>query len=296
MKAVITGGTGLVGSHLTQTLMEAGYAVDIFTRSKRSSTREKLRYLAWPADDEGRKAVLQADVVFNLAGAPVAQRWTAQSKQEILDSRVDTTNAIVDLLQGSKAVLVSASAIGLYPDHEFESSESTSPSRGFLSDVVLAWEAAAIEAQKNGTRVVCLRIGLVLAKDGGALDRLTPLFKLGLGSAVGNGKHWQSWIHVEDLARVMQFAAENTTISGIYNAVAPNPVSNQTLSRAMAKAMKKPFFLPPVPGFMLRLIFGDMSQVILASQKVSSKKIETNGFTFKYPTIDSAMKAIFSPT
>lgn len=294
MKAVITGGTGLVGSALTHNLLEAGYQVDVFSRSPKSTPTNGLRFLAWPADAEGRSAIQGADIVFNLAGAPVAQKWTAGAKEAILNSRVDTTEAIVQLMKGSKAVLVSASAIGLYPDQTFESTEETSPASGFLSDVVVAWEKAALQAAKQGTRVVCLRIGLVLSPDGGALERLIPLFKIGLGSAVGSGKHWQSWIHLDDLVAALRFAAEHSTMSGIYNAVAPNPVSNTELSKALAKAMKKPFFLPPVPAFMLKLLIGEMSQIVLASQKVSSRKFETNGFTFKYPNVESAMTALFN--
>ncbi len=296
MKAVITGGTGLVGSELTRTLLAAGYTVDVFSRSPKTGNSEGLRYLAWPADAQGRAAVREADVVFNLAGAPVAQRWTAQAKSEILNSRVDTTEAIVELLSESKAVLVSASAIGLYPDQTYESNEDTKPTGGFLSDVVVAWEEAALKAAKSGTRVVCLRIGLVLSPDGGALERLIPLFKLGLGSPVGNGKHWQSWIHIQDLVEIMRFAAEHATMTGVYNAVAPNPVTNRELSKSLAKALKKPFFLPAVPSFMLKLLFGQMSQIVLASQKVSSRKLETNGFSFEYETIQSAMNALFKPS
>lgn len=293
MKAVITGGTGLVGTELAKTLLKAGYAVNVFTRSPKASPTEGLHYLAWPADEQGREAVREADVVFNLAGAPVAQRWSEKAKAEIQNSRIDTTADLVDLLVDSRAVLVSASAIGLYPNQPYESVEETKPAGGFLSDVVVAWEAASMKATKNGTRVVCLRIGLVLSKDGGALERLLPIFKLGLGSPVGSGKHWQSWIHINDLVDAMRFAAENSTMSGVYNAVSPNPVTNRELSKALANALGKPFFLPPVPAFMLKLLFGKMSEIVLASQKVSSRKMETNGFTFQHETIQSAMNALF---
>lgn len=296
MKAVITGGTGLVGQVLQEVLLIKGYEVCVFTRSPKTFNEgDKLRYASWPMNEEGLGLVRDADVVFNLAGAPVAQRWTNAAKQAILNSRVDTTDVLVEAMKGSKPkTLVSASAIGIYPEGEERMSEQTEPDSGFLSEVVQAWETSALRADADGHRVVCLRIGLVLSADGGALGKLLPLFKLGLGSAVGTGNHWQSWIHVKDLADLFAYAGETTTMQGVYNAVAPNPVSNKELSRSMAKALKKPFFLPPVPGFVLRLVFGEMAQVILASQRVSSDRTELSGFRFTYPELDAAMKDLFA--
>lgn len=292
MKAVITGGTGLVGKKLVALLRQKGYAVTVLSRSPRRI--EGVNVLPWPLDAEGRRAVAEASVVFNLAGAPVAQRWTKDAQAEILNSRVETTDSIVNALTHPETVLVSASAIGIYPESDSALSEDSKPAQGFLAEVVKAWEASAFRAGTHGNRVVALRIGLVLSPDGGAVGRLLPLFRLGLGSAVGDGKHWQSWIHIDDLAAMMVFAAENGTMNGSYNAVAPNPVSNKDLSKALARALGKPFFLPAVPAFVLGLVFGRMSSIILASQRISAQRIQTAGFNFAYPRIEEAMKNLFA--
>jgi uncharacterized protein (TIGR01777 family) len=291
MKAVITGGTGLVGKKLINALHKEGYDVTVFSRS--AKPMHGVTVQPWPLNPDGRKALTEAHVVFNLAGAPVAQRWSEHAKREILESRTDTTDAVVNALSNRETVLVSASAIGLYAEGDQEWSEAAKPASGFLADVVKAWETSAMRATENGHRVVCLRIGLVLSPDGGALGKLLPLFKLGLGSAVGDGSHWQSWIHIDDLVAMMLFAAKNGTMNGAYNAVAPHPVSNKTLSKALAKALKKPFFLPPVPAFVLKMFFGRMSSIVLASQRVSSQRIRTAGFTFAHPTVDEAMSNLF---
>ncbi len=291
MKAVVTGGTGLVGSRLISALQKEGYAVTVFSRS--ANPRKGITVLPWPLTAEGKQAVAEASVVFNLAGAPVAQRWTEKARNEILESRTGTTDALVNALTGSDTVLISASAIGLYPEGNQELSEDNKPAQGFLANVVQAWEASAMRGTENGHRVVCLRIGLVLSPDGGALAKLLPLFKFGLGSPVGDGSHWQSWIHIDDLVAMMVFAAKNSTMSGAYNAVSPEPVSNKRLSKALAKALRKPFFLPPVPAFVLRLVFGRMSSIVLASQRVSSQRIRTAGFTFAHPTVEEAMHDLF---
>ena len=150
------------------------------------------------------------------------------------------------------------------------------------------WEIEALKAAQDGHRTALIRIGVVLAKDGGALERLVPIFKLGLGSAVGDGKQWQSWIHIDDLVNIFLFALENN-LSGAYNAVAPNPVTNKEMSRQLAQALGRPFWAPNVPGFVLKMIFGDMSEVILRSQKVSAKKLKDSGFNFSFPNIDQAL-------
>lgn len=294
MKVVITGGTGLVGSRMVSRLRADGHQIGVFSRSPESAT-EGLEMLAWPPDARGKKAVSEADVIFNLAGAPVAQRWTKASKAKILNSRVDVTETIVRLMNPNrKQTLVSASAIGIYPEGDGVIDESTPPANGFLADVVKAWEASALKAERAGHRVVCLRIGLVLAPEGGALEKLIPIFKLGLGSPVGTGKHWQSWIHIDDLVGLFVFAAQNGTMNGAYNAVAPNPVSNRVLSHALAKAMKRPFFLPAVPAPTLRLFFGEMAQVVLASQRVNNVRVNTAGFQYDYPEIEQAMRQLFA--
>ncbi len=293
MKVAISGGTGLIGKKLVEKLLHEGHEVTVLTRNPRVSKEEGLRFIAWPADADGRKYITTADVVFNLAGEPVAQRWTEKAKEKILSSRLDTTDALVEIIDPQRTALISASAIGLYPEGDNFSTEDTSPDEGFLSHVVQAWENSALEHASQGGRVVCVRIGLVLSEDGGALAKLLPIFKLGLGSPVGTGKHWQSWIHIDDLVNLFYFAATNSTMRGCYNGVSPHPVDNRTLSASMAKALKRPFFFPPVPGFVLRLMFGKMSSVILSSQRVSSKRVETVGFKFRFPHVQEAMNDLF---
>ena len=294
MKVVITGGTGLVGSRLISRLRADGHQVGVFSRSTRASVNG-VEYLTWPADARGRQAVAEADVIFNLAGAPVAQRWSKAAKELILSSRVDVTAALVAMMHPNrKQILVSASAVGIYPEGDAVMDENTPPAQNFLADVVKAWEHEANHAASAGHRVVCLRIGLVLAPEGGALAKLLPVFKLGLGSPVGTGTHWQSWIHIDDLVNLFVFAAQNGTMSGAYNAVAPQPVTNRTLSHELAKTLGRPFFFPPVPAFVLKLIFGEMAQVILASQRVNNVRVNTAGFTYKYPEITGALRQLFA--
>lgn len=294
MKVVITGGTGLVGSRLVSRLRADGHHIGIFSRSTKSDL-DGVEMLAWPADARGKQAVAEADVIFNLAGAPVAQRWTKAAKALILESRVEVTESIVQMMNPKrKQILVSASAIGIYPEGDGVMDESTPADTGFLAEVVQAWELSAQKAEQSGHRVVCLRIGLVLAPEGGALAKLLPVFKLGLGSPVGTGNHWQSWIHIDDLVNLFVFAAQNGTMSGVYNAVAPHAVTNRVLSQELAKALKRPFFFPPIPALLLKLMFGEMAQVILASQRVNNLRVNTAGFQYKHPKIGAAMGQLFT--
>jgi uncharacterized protein len=296
MKIVLSGGSGLIGSLIGQTLANSGHDVAILTRSIKPN--QPFRQIEWDPqrnliDDvkmEGTQCII------NLAGAPVAQRWTTSNKENILESRINSTKVLVDYIDRNKAVchsFISASAIGLYPSGDSFYNENSASGNNFLSEVVQHWENAAFKAETYGCRVVALRIGIVLAKNGGALDKLLPIFKLGLGSPVGSGKQWQSWIHINDLVQMFQLLSENFQYAGIYNAVAPNPVTNKEFSSALAKSLNRPFWLPAVPAFVLKLVFGKMSQIILNSQKVSSKKIEALGFKFKFPTIDIAFENLF---
>ncbi|WP_306639513.1 TIGR01777 family oxidoreductase [Sanyastnella coralliicola] len=296
MNIVISGGSGLIGRQLTKALTGLGHHVTILTRSpEKYQGSELVSYAHWSPSSLSvdKHAIAESDVVINLAGATVAQRWTEKTKKAILDSRVNSTRTLVEAMKdGKQRVFLSASAIGLYPFGDDNFKEDHAPGSGFLSDVVRDWETEAMKAAQDGHRTALIRIGVVLAKDGGALERLVPIFKLGLGSAVGDGKQWQSWIHIDDLVNIFLFALENN-LSGAYNAVAPNPVTNEEMSRQLAKALGKPFWAPNVPGFVLKMIFGDMSEVILGSQKVSAEKLEDSGFNFSFPDIDQALDNLF---
>lgn len=296
MKIAISGGTGMVGEQLCKLLSQKGHEIAVLTRNPKPDF--PYRQIEW---DPGRQLIDDlkmegTECIINLAGAPVAQRWTEANKQAIMESRVSSTRMLVDYIARNKEeckTLINASAIGYYPPSDQPLRETDPPGNNFLSDVVKAWEEEAFRAKDLGCRVVALRIGIVLDQNGGALERLLPLFKLGLGSPVGSGKQWQSWIHVNDLTRMFEHAMNQESLVGAYNAVAPNPVQNREFSRSLANSLKKPMWLPAVPSFMLKLVFGKMSQVILDSQKVSSEKIEDSGFTFDFQSIDEAFKDLF---
>ena len=297
---VVTGGTGLVGRSVCAQLKQSGYRVRILSRSANNAWKDVDEAVQWnPAKEElSPHALRNAAAVIHLAGAPIAQRWTAKSRHEILTSRTLSTQTItqtIALLPENERppVLISASAVGIYPSSA-ELLDETAPSGdGFASEVVQVWEHAALKAEALGCRTVRLRIGLVLAASGGIIGSLKPLFSLGLGSPIGTGDHWQSWIHIEDLSQMILWAIQSEGIHGVYNAASPNPVQNRTFSKALAVALKRPFFFPSVPSWALKTVFGDMSEVLLASNRVASSKVEQAGFEFKHPTLDEAMASLF---
>lgn len=296
MKVAISGGTGLLGQAITKILLEQGHEVVILSRSKKQSSEKRLSYVAWnPAAGElDFDAMSHVDGIINLAGAPVAQRWTASNKKAILDSRIDSTKCLVDYVLNQPNQVksfVSASAIGIYPSSKELMTVSSKAGKGFLSDVVVQWEKAA-EPVFEKVKGSIIRIGIVLSADGGALEKMLPIFKMGIGSALGSGKQWQSWIHIEDIARLFVFALQNKTLP-IMNGVAPHPVNQKAFSKELAKALKKPFWAPAVPAFVLKMVLGDMAEVVLNSQKVSAKSAENSGFEFKYKEIDRAMSSLF---
>lgn len=301
MKAayLITGGTGLVGQRIIQKLVARGERVHILTRRPASSSISGVTFYRWNPDEGTMDAEALKDVhtVIHLAGAPVAQRWTPSSKRAILDSRTKTSallhSHIAQLNEKDRPeVCIGASAIGIYPSGKEELTETSPAATGFLSDVVQQWESGVETFESMGLRTVRLRIGLVLAEDGGMLGKLLPIFRLGLGSAIGSGKQWQSWIHIEDLADMFLWAAEEKTVSGIFNAVAPHPVTNYALSKSLARACKRPFWAPAVPAWALRLVFGEMASVVLASQKVRAERVVAAGFAFSHPALDDALRDI----
>jgi uncharacterized protein (TIGR01777 family) len=231
--------------------------------------------------------------VIHLAGEPVAQRWTPRVKARIRSSRVEGTRRLVAAIAkaGRKpAVLVCASAIGYYGSRGDEIlTEDSKPGAGFLPEVCVAWENAAREAEKLGLRVVNLRIGVVLGHGGGALARMLPPFRMGLGGPIGSGNQWMSWVHRDDLVALIRFAAELPALQGPVNATAPNPVTNAVFTRELAAALRRPAFLPTPPA-VLRLLFGEMAEVLLASQRVVPVAAESAGFRFRYPQVGMALR------
>jgi uncharacterized protein len=279
MNIAITGASGFIGRSLAARLTVEGH----------STTAISLRSRVAPDSFAG------CDAVVNLAGEPVAQRWTVSAKKKILESRVDGTRLVVQALAGldrKPSVLVSASAVGYYGSRGDEIlMEDSPPATDFLGVLSKAWEREAFEAEKLGVRVVSPRIGVVLGR-GGALQMMLPPFKLGVGGRIGSGKQWMSWIHLDDLLGLIEFALSNSTLSGPVNAVAPNPVTNAEFTRELAHALHRPAIFP-VPGFALKLLFGEMAAILLGGQRVIPQAALAAGFQFRYSELGSALAALF---
>ncbi|NQY06349.1 MAG: TIGR01777 family protein [Flavobacteriaceae bacterium] len=289
MTILITGATGLVGKALVSSLLEKGHTIHYLTTSKHKiKTEEHLKGFYWnPVKEEiNDNCIDGVEIIIHLAGANVSKRWTRKYKQEIWDSRTLSTQLLVKLLKLSchkVKHLVNASAIGIYKDSltEIYSEESTVYSTSFLGRVVQAWEEATEAVSNLSIPVSKMRIGIVLSEDGGALQKMSQPIKMGLGAKFGHGKQWQSWIHIDDLVNSILYVIENK-LDGTINAVAPNPVTNQELTKAIAKHYKKPLFLPGVPKFMMQLILGEMHTILFESQKVSPERLKDSGFKFRY--------------
>ncbi len=279
MKVAITGASGFIGRAVAERLRGSGHSV----------IPVSLRATLNPEVFAGCQAVV------HLAGEPVAQRWTAAARQRILNSRVEGTRSLVAALRHQPpAVLVSASAIGYYGSRGDEILTESSPAgSGFLAQVALGWEQEARAAETSGVRVVTPRIGVVLGRGGGALAQMTTPFRLGVGGRLGSGQQWMSWIALDDLVSLIEFAVTNTALRGPVNAVAPNPVTNAGFTRELAAALRRPAIFP-VPELALKLLFGDMSQVLLGSQRVLPEAAMRAGFRFRFTEAGEALRQIFA--
>ncbi|WOD42469.1 TIGR01777 family oxidoreductase [Hwangdonia lutea] len=287
MRILITGATGLIGQEIVKLCHNKNIAVNYLTTSKsKIENTENYKGFYWnpKAQDIDTHCFDGVDAIIHLAGATVSKRWTTAYKKEIISSRIESTQLLINALKGethSIKQVVSASAVGIYPDslinYYDESFKDFDDS--FLSHVVQQWEHAVDGFSKVNINVSKVRIGLVLSNKGGALQEIIKPMKFGLGAAFGSGKQWQSWIHINDLARIFLYVTEQK-LEGVYNGVAPNPVSNSELTKTMAKVLDKPLFLPNVPKFFMKLILGEMHTLLFDSQRVSSKKIEAKGFQF----------------
>lgn len=297
---LITGGTGLVGKALTEQLIEKNYQVIILTRTiKDVATQKNISYALWNVKEQkiDAGALKKADAIIHLAGAGVMdKKWTPAYKQEIRDSRIKSSELILKTLKTIEhkvQVIVSASAIGWYGEdktegHFFSENENADPA--FLGEVCKEWEESIEPATDMGIRVVKLRTGIVLSNKGGAYPEFKSSLKFGVASILGSGKQMISWIHINDLCRQYIFALEHDTLTGSYNAVAPNPVNNKTMTLAIAKKIKGAFFIPVhVPQFVLTIMLGDRSVEILKSATVGTEKIKNAGFTFLYPSVEAAI-------
>jgi uncharacterized protein (TIGR01777 family) len=292
MRVLVTGGTGFIGRALCARLAEGGHEAVVLSRSADATVPGAARVVTGLQGLDAR----DFDAAINLAGASIADaRWTEARKKLLLDSRVDTTAALVNWMAGSgrpPGVLLSASAVGYYGEQGDKIvTEDTSPVRGFTHDLCAAWEAEARKAEALGTRVCLVRTGVVLDRDGGALAKMLPAFKLGLGGRLASGQHWFPWIHRDDMVSIYVWLLERSASTGAYNASAPNPVTNAEFTRKLAAALGRPAIFP-MPGMALQLLFGEMSEILLASDRMVPKRLLDEGFQFRYPQVGPALKAI----
>lgn len=300
MKTIlVTGGSGIIGRRLSEMLRESGYKV-IWLSRERHVNGDYPRYRWNYHKNEIEKECLeQADIIIHLAGSNLGEgKWTRHKKQEIVESRVQTASLLLETIKGlskKPEVFISASAIGFYGMYTSDKifNEKDMPARkDFLSRTCKKWEAIAGAFQEElGVRTVLLRTAFVISEKSEAFKLMQLPVNLGLAAPLGSGKQYMPWIHLEDLCRMYLKAVEDTTMQGIYNAVAPESVTNALFMKTMAKEMKRPFFFPKVPAFILRLIMGEAAEMVLEGSRVSSQKIEDSSFTFLYPFISEAIRA-----
>ena len=300
MKILITGATGLIGLKLAQRLMNEGHSVVALSRSKERGAKLGLETFAWQPERElpPAEALEGVDVVVHLAGEHIAtDRWSDAQKKKILDSRVRSTKNLVEGIEAMKIRpkgFVCASATGFYGNRGDEIlTEESAPGNDFLSKVCVEWEAAAASARPLGLRVAHVRIGVVLALESGALQQMLPVFKLGIGGSLGDGKQWFPWIHVDDTAGIFHHAIMNDTVQGVINAVAPNSVTNAEFTSELASALHRPAFFF-VPEFALNLALGEMAGMLVSSFRAVPKVALATGYEFKFSTLKAALKSLIS--
>ncbi|PYI50079.1 TIGR01777 family oxidoreductase [Paenibacillus flagellatus] len=297
MKIAIGGGTGFIGRRLVRYLESCGDETILISRKTSGGIRGERRTIAWDELTANRDHLEGLDAIVNLSGESINQRWTDKAKRRVLQSRLETAAKLAELvgaLENKPKVVVNGSGMSVYGTSETDVYDETSPPRvvDFLSGVVVEWERAADAIP--APRLVKLRVGLVLGDDGGALPLMALPYKLGVGGRVGTGRQWVSWIHIDDIVRLIRHCIERDDIAGPVNATAPNPVTNDAFGRALAAALHRPHWLP-VPGFAFRLAFGEMADLLLTGQRVLPKAALEHGFRFRYETADEALKAIFRP-
>lgn len=299
MNILITGATGLVGSKITDDLLSQGHTVHYLTTRKTAiKTHPNYKGFLWNIKEMtiDPSCVYGIDVIIHLAGETVFQKWNEQSKKRILNSRIDSTELLLRLLNENNnqvKQVITASAIGIYPDDQngmpLQEDQIPPTANNYLADVCIAWEKAGAKFKKLGYIHAVVRIGIVLSNKGGALDQMVKPVKLFAGAGFGNGKMWQSWIAIDDLSSIFIFILKNN-LQGVFNGVAPHPVRNRPFIEAIGKVLKKPVFLPNIPEFIMKLLLGEMSSIVLASQHASAAKIQKNGFVFEYPDLQQALE------
>ncbi len=298
MKVLVTGGSGFIGRALCETLAARGDRIVALLRRPAAAGHlpPGVERIQWDASSAPPpRAFDGVDTVVHLAGESVAQRWTAERKRRLRASRVDGTRNLVTALAALERrprVLVSASAIGIYGDRGEETvSEESAPGHDFLADVCVAWEEEARQAEALGLRVTLLRIGVVLGEGGGALARMLVPFKLGLGGPIGSGRQWMSWVHRDDVVGCVLHALDQPAATGALNVTAPEPVRNLEFTRTLGAVLRRPTLFP-VPGFALRLGFGEMAGVLLGGQRVLPARTTASGYSFRFPALAPALRDI----
>ena len=297
---LITGASGMLAKHLSREL-EREYSIRYLTRKV-----TKINEYLWDLDQNyiDPKALIGVHTIIHLAGSSIAtNRWTDKRKKDIISSRVDSAKLILHELKKLNINIdsfISASAIGYYGSNTTEKvlDEKSPKGNDFLSDVCFKWESAAEAFKSNdaATRVAIVRIGIILDKNNGALQKIIKPIKYGLGSVIGNGNQYMPWVHINDLVRLFKFILDDMTIDGTFNAVSPDHITNRELTKTIARRLKKRIFLPKIPEFIIRLIFGEMSTILLNGSKVSSRKISDAGFSFEYDEINSTLKNLIEDT
>lgn len=298
MRIVVTGGSGFIGRTMVPGLLTEGHHVAVLARNPETAGQTmdgRVTFVQWDGKSPGpwSEHVDGADAVLNFAGEPIGgKRWSAKQKRRIVESRVNATNAIVDAIGKATrkpSVLINASAVGFYgPVEQGDVVEEYPRGDTFLSEAVDQWERAALGAGKFNVRVVLLRSGVVLGKDGGALERMLVPFRMFVGGSIGSGRQWFPWVHVDDLVHAVLFALTNRDVIGPVNVAAPQSVTMKQFCNALGNAMHRPSWAP-VPGFVLKMALGEMSSMVLTGQRVVPKALERHGYVFKFPLLTPAL-------
>jgi uncharacterized protein len=297
MRITLTGASGFLGRPLMRHLLAAGHQISLLSRKPSLGLPPEVQVFLWNAQSEEPplEALAGADAVIHLAGESVSQRWTPGVKKAIRSSRVDSTRLLVQALSTMSerpALLLSGSATGFYGERRDEVlTESAAAGEGFLPEVCVQWEQQANLGRSLGIRVHTLRTGVVLGKGGGALDKMLPPFRAGIGGRLGDGQQWMSWIHVEDWVLLIEHLLHTTLPAGPVNLCAPAPCRNEEFTRALAQALRRPAFLP-VPEFALKFLFGEMAEVVLGSQRVIPEAALASGYRFRHPELANALKTL----
>lgn len=299
MRILIAGGTGFIGKAMLRE-WAAHHTIEVLTRDpSKAQLPPNARAVGWDGKTLGAwtQHVEGADVLINLAGETIAQRWNPEVKQRLWDSRVKTTELLVQAVQSAQSpprVMLQASAIGIYDQNpETTCDEDSPPATGFLADLGKAWEAAARSVSERGVRLCLMRIGIVLGEGGGALERMLTPFKLGVGGPVGSGKQWLSWIHLDDIVGAAAFLMARDDLSGAFNFTAPNPVTMNEFAKTLGKVLLRPAVFR-APAFALRLMMGEMAELVLEGSRVLPTRLLEAGYEFRYPTLETALRALLT--